>query len=148
MTPADHAGKSHEFRVRSRAENARERLLRDWYGKGLASREIEANQKREQAVGSLVDELLRSWNREDRIILRKLMDRWAEIVGAEFQKHTLPLGIERKVLLVEVFNAVIAFKLKGPEAKRTLLEHVKEVAGDEVDDIRFVAGGRSSTRPG
>lgn len=146
-TPADHAGRSHEYRRRSRAENAREDLLAAWYGEDLAPREIEAHQRPAVNLNTVVDQLLNKWNMADRIVLRRLVERWGEVVGAAFRKHTQPRRLEDKTLDIEVMNTVVMYKLDNPQVRQVLLQKVREIAGDEVEAIRFVVGGQSTSRP-
>ena len=141
LTPRDNTRRGHHRRRRSGAEERREQALRDWYGNDMAAAEVEANQGREQNVASVVNGLLTSWNMADRIVLRELVDRWSEVVGAAFARHTQPSTLRNRVLEIEVYNSVIRFQLEG--AKKELLRKAKEVAGEEVQGIRFIAGGRS-----
>ncbi len=145
LKPKQFADRSHVWRRRSRSERGAEDLLRAWYGDNMGGFEIERHQGREKHVSDLVDAMLQDWNMDDRVVLRNLMEKWDEIIGAEFKKYTIPGLLEDKVLSIEVFNTVIIMKLRNVQAQ--LLARIKEFAGDEVEEIRFIPGGRSSRRP-
>jgi len=142
MTPKDHHRKSHGYRVRSSEENARERLMKTWYGDDCGHLEIEAKQSKEKSVNEVLDTLFQKWNMDDKVILRKLVSEWDKVVGVEFSKYTKPRTLENKLLNIEIFNSLIRFKLEPMKAD--ILERVQELAGDEVQEIRFSAGGKSS----
>ncbi|MCJ8328492.1 MAG: DUF721 domain-containing protein [Lentisphaeria bacterium] len=141
MAPKDHHKKSHGYRVRSSEENARERLMKSWYGDN-GYLEIEAKQSKEKSVNEVLDTLFQKWNMDDKVTLRKLVSEWDKVVGIEFSKYASPRSLENKLLNVEIFNSLIRFKLEP--LKADILERVKAIAGDEVQDIRFIAGGISS----
>ena len=106
---------------------------------------MESLQKPEQAVGDLVDGLLKKWDMTDRIALRELVDQWEEVVGSAFAPYTMPAAIYDGKLVVEVFNAVVLHRIKPVENE--VLAKAREIAGDEVWTIQFTAGGRSTSRP-
>lgn len=146
-TPADYAQRRGEYRRRSPAEVAREELLADWYGTDLAPLEIEAHQRAALDVSTVVDQLLGQWNLQDRVVLRQLVDRWGEVVGTAFRPHTQPRCLENRTLSIEVLNTVALNKLDQPQVRQVLLQKVRAVAGAAVTAIRFVPGGRSTSRP-
>ena len=92
----------------------------------------------------MVDDLLRRWHCDDRIVLREIVDQWSTIIGAEFASHTQPRAIHDKVLLIDVFNTVVRPRLEY--IKDEVRQRVVDLAGGEVTDIRFVVGGTTPNR--
>ena len=76
-----------------RRQAQRERAYRDWFGDDYYALELEATQDRASRLGDLLDGILEGLDTEDRRTVRKLVDRWSEIVGVEIARHTAPRAI-------------------------------------------------------
>ena len=145
LAPKDHISKSHQYRRRSINERAVEQVMRDWYGERIGAFEIEKRQSKEKEMNEVVDDLLLSWKREDKIHLRHIIDRWDKIIGAEFARSTRPRNLYEGVLTIEVFNPTVRYKLNL--VKRVVQQQIMDNADVEIKEVRFITGGQSSARP-
>jgi predicted nucleic acid-binding Zn ribbon protein len=124
---------------------AREDLLGDWYGEDVAPLEIETRQAPPQGVGILIDQVLHDLNQGDKVLLRRLLAAWPELVGAAICQVTSPQSIRGKVLYVEVSDATWRFRLQSVIAD--LNQRVATFSDRQVTSVRLSPGGRTATRP-
>jgi hypothetical protein len=141
LKPKTHYTKSHVYRQRTRMERGMESVMRDFFG-AHAPGEIEQHQGNAQEMKPIINDLLSEWRGDDSVALRTLVERWHEVIGVVYKKHTRPGLLENGVLHIEVFHAALLANLKHMEAE--ILEKVQALVGDEVTAIRVVPGGRSS----
>ena len=82
LTPKEHARKSGFYRVRSRKERQRERLLTDWFGDvDVADAEIGAHKRDGDLLGDVCDSVLAGLDTPNRRSMRLLMDGWESVAG-------------------------------------------------------------------
>ena len=137
----------HQFRYRRRSERDRERLLREWYGNHQhAALEIEIQQKREQKIDAILENVLQPYQTESKRLLRKIITAWADIVGAEVQRHSTPRRLDRHVLYVEISNAPWFYQLNN-YAKPEILKKLQVFNNRYIRDLRFIPGGVNSDQP-
>ena len=145
MTPKDHRDKNHVYRCRSREELANESLMKAWFGNEMGQLEIEHLQSRERPIGEVMDSLFQSWNQEDRVELRQIIEKWEDIIGAEYARSTRPRRILNQTLEVEVFNQAVRFKLNM--VKPMLVKQILERVNSSINNVTFITGGQSTSRP-
>lgn len=144
LTPRDGARQGGEYRRRSRREVAREELLGEWYGDEVAPLEIESRQAPAQGVGPLIDQVLQDLDQGDKVLLRRLLAAWPELVGAEICRVTSPQSIRGKTLYVEVADATWRFRLQSVIAD--LNQRVAKFSAQQVTSVRLSPGGRTAAR--
>jgi hypothetical protein len=146
MTPTELANRSKEWRRRSRTENRRETAMIDFYGADAAL-EIESHQRREQRIDKLLGEVLHDLNVGDKLMVRTLVERWNDIVGAEFARHTAPCSINHRILHVEVSHPAVHHRLQPFTDE--ILRRVQHVIASDTDitQVKLVAAGRTAGSP-
>ncbi len=143
MTPSDHAANDKGWRRLSRRERQREELMLDWYGEDDGPREIEAHQAPSEQLGQVLNRVFHDLNMDDKVLLRKIIDNWPQLVGAEIACHTAPEIIQRDTLLVAISDASWRFRLQSQ--LRYLGQKLAEFTDGEVRSVKLVTGGRSAT---
>jgi hypothetical protein len=146
MTPTELANRSKEWRRRSRTENRREAAMGDFFGSDAAL-EIEAHQRREQRIDALIGDVMSDLNMGDKLLVRTLLERWNDIVGAEFARHTAPCSIEYRTLHVEVSHPAVHHRLQPFTDE--ILRRVQHIIGSNTDvtQVKLVAAGRTAGSP-
>jgi len=144
LTPRDGFRQGADNRRRSRREVAREELLGEWYGEDVAPLEIEQRQAPPRPVGPLLDQLLLDLNQGDKVLLRRVLAAWPELVGSEICRVTSPQSIRDRTLFVEVSDATWRFRLQSviPD----LNQRVAKFSEKQLTQVRLVPGGRTATR--
>ena len=132
-------------RYRNNSDKVCERLYNDWYGPEMAMAEIESRQSPSQNMAHLVNEVLISLDRDDFTLLRKIVDKWKDIVGPDIRYHASPRRIKDKILFIEVHNTSWRFHLEM-NFKSEILKLIQEVSNDHIIELRFVTGGKTKRR--
>jgi hypothetical protein len=99
-------------------------------------------ERRTLAVGSAIEDFLRSFDAKGALRYVNLWDSWAEVVGEEVASMARPLGRRGRSLVLESEDPMVAQHLTflAPE----ILGAVNRFLGEPLfDDVRFeLAGGR------
>ena len=76
-----------------------DQVLRDWYGDEHGMLEVETKQPPERKIDNVLDDIFDFLDKDDRVILRKILDSWPELVGQEIYHHASPRKINNKILV-------------------------------------------------
>lgn len=116
--------------------------MRDWYGEKRAALEIESSQPPASQLNELLDTVVYAMDREHFLLLRRIVDRWQNLVGPVVCHSALPRKIIGNVLYIEVIDSAWLFHLER-NFKADIQKAVRSLTKDRVEEIRFVPGGRS-----
>ena len=141
------AGKTHFSRRVSKLERAREDALKDWLGPGLARTEILAHQHGAVLAGAVLGQILADLHVGPPPVLRELQQGWDKIVGADVARRSFPAALQGERLIVEVRDSTWLYVLERVQ-KQEILAKARALSNGQVQDIRFVAGGRRPQEPG
>ena len=142
MDRRDHRNRSGRSRGASKREWARERLMRDWYGRAQGSAEIRAHQRAAAPIERVVNSVLSKFRSRSAVMLDDLQNHWADIVGADVARYTAPVSIFRNLLRVEVQNDTWRFVLES-ERKQDIIKKVHASTGGSITNVALVAPGRT-----
>lgn len=139
-------GKTHFARRPSRREQARERLLKDWYGSDRGRIEIMARQSHGRPIAGVVGEILANMPRNEPALLERLRQHWPELVGRDVAAQTRPAALDHGWLQIEVANSTWRFILER-EHKSSVDKRLRAFAEGRLTGIRFVPAGRYMATP-
>lgn len=135
---------THEARRRSAPRQEREQVLGDWFGEALAEAEIECHQQPVRSLGELLPGALQEMNLAEKVLLRRLLDQWAEIVGPDNARRCRPGMIRKGELCLEVAEAAWMFLLRQSLPELTKL--VQDFSQGELRSVRLVPANRANAR--
>lgn len=88
------------------------------------------------SVGEALQEFFRQFHLQGKLDEVQLMNRWAEVAGANVQAYTRSLQIRRRILYVQVSSSALANNLAL--SRRDLVRRLNQSVGASViDDIQF-----------
>lgn len=137
----DRSGYTHFGRRPSYRERRREQAIKDWFGTDEARGFIRDHQKPPEHISEIMGDVLSSIGMRRQALLEELMDNWTDIVGADIARKSYPCRLMQSRLDIEVDNPSWLYILRTTHAA-TILQRVKEHAGDTITEIRFVPAGR------
>lgn len=92
--------------------------------------------KNEYSLKEVLDELIKSYRLEGKLLETKVINSWEKVVGGIFAKHTTHLSIKNKILYVKVDSSVLRSELSMARTK--LVDSLnKEVGQKVIEDIIF-----------
>ena len=133
---------THHYRRRTKDERIRQQLLYDLYGHEMGHLENETSQPKSNSIQFLMNGVLDSLDRGDKVLLRKLVDKWGDIVGPELQPHAAPRYIKNQILYVEVNHASWLFQIER-FLKNEIESLVRTHSDSRINSVRFIPGGRT-----
>ncbi|MBN2615215.1 MAG: DUF721 domain-containing protein [Bacteroidales bacterium] len=90
----------------------------------------------EYTLQEVLQELLKAYRIEDKLLEAQLISSWEKVVGGIFAKHTQRLQIKNRILFVSLDSAALRSELAMARSK--LVEMLnKEVGNKVIDDIVF-----------
>ncbi|MCK5802034.1 MAG: DUF721 domain-containing protein [Lentisphaeria bacterium] len=143
----DNCERRHRGRRPSGRERRREEALGDWYGKERATEEFALLRGPLKQVSELVDAVLDDVGAQPNILVEKLGNCWADVVGRDASRNCHPTVMRDGVLFVEVKSAPWLYMLERQQ-KTAVLERVNTFSRGEIKDVRFVAAGRYNRNGG
>jgi predicted nucleic acid-binding Zn ribbon protein len=90
----------------------------------------------EHTLKQVIDELIKSYNLDDKLKETNLTDCWGKIVGKMIAKHTNNLFLHKKILYVKLDSAALRNELSFSKQKIIKLIN-KEVKEDIIEQIVF-----------
>ena len=129
---------------RKRHRNSYEQVFKDWYGDELGGLEIESYQTREQKLDTVLDDVLSYLDKDDQVLLRKILDEWPTLIGDEIGHFTSPRKIYNKVLYIEVYDTAWLFNLER-NLKPEIQKLIQKITNHKIVGIRFIPGGKTKT---
>lgn len=98
-------------------------------------------------TGALLSQLFRRNEWLAPVKQAEVIDRWAELAGAQVAQHAQPLHVDQGVLVVQCDSTAWATQLRA--IRSTLLGVIADrVPGAEIDDLRVLNPGAPSWRHG
>ncbi|HAV43558.1 TPA: hypothetical protein DCX15_06050 [bacterium] len=103
---------------------------------------IKKNKKRDfEKIGSILERTIKNLGLEHQIEKEMIFQVWKDVVGEEINKHTKPLSLQKKMLVVEVdsptWNNELNLQKKGIKKK------INQIIGKNViKDIYLKIGSR------
>ena len=119
-------------------------VLKDWYGKERAGREMVSYCPPADALGSLLDGIMSKALPPEEIELLKIKNEWAQIAGADLARICEPISIKEGIVEIAVSHPAWLQELRGPVKKRLIANINHAAQKDFCRDLRFVPGGRTA----
>ncbi len=119
-----------------------EQVLNDWYGDKRGMLEIEIQQQREKKLEEVLDDVMKSIDKDDNVLMRKILDQWEHIVDKAIYHNSTPRKIYNKILYIEVFDAAWRFNLER-NFKMEILELIQRISKLRITGIRFIPVGKT-----
>ncbi len=116
--------------------------MREWFGDDMTSCELKWLPRRDRGIAEVMDEVLDSLDKDENILLRKIVDRWNELFAHEICSHSAPRMIRGKKLYIEVVDPSWMFHMEN-NLKLEIQTIIQQVTNNKVNSIRFVPGGRT-----
>lgn len=92
--------------------------------------------KNEYSLKEVLDQLVKAYRLEGKLLETKVINSWEKVVGGIFAKHTSHLSIKNGILYVKLDSAVLRSELSMARSK--LVESLnKEVGQKVIEDIIF-----------
>ncbi len=132
------------MRKNTRYRYSYEQAFRDWYGQEMGSLEIESYQIREKKLATVLDDVLGDLDKDDRALLRKILDEWPKLVSPEINHVSSPRKIYHKILYIEVYDAAWRFNLER-NFKSEIQKLIQRATNHRIVSIRFIPGGKTRT---
>ena len=101
--------------------------------------------KLETKLENVLDEVLASLDKDEYILLRRIIDRWEALVGSEINYYATPRNIRYKCLYIEVKNSSWHFRLER-NFKPEIQALIRRVTDQRIQRIRFVPAGKTRFR--
>lgn len=117
-------------------------LMRDWYGDSSPSVMMDflpETQSISDVMGRVSKRLFPSYLMN----LQRVKREWASIAGARAASFSEPSFLSEGVLNIEVSHPAYRSALDSSAVKNALLEKIRAITGDAVNELRFIPGGRS-----
>ena len=126
-----------EWRMPSKREMSREELLGAWLGEEREPSVLADLRPMKADMESLVGEALASVGQEDMLVLTKLQDNWADIVGEDNAKVSRPLSLFRGSLRIRVLNPSLVFMFER-QLKSAFLSAIGSRTNGYVTKLVFI----------
>jgi len=126
-----------EWRMPSKREMSREELLGAWLGEEREPSVLADLRPMKADMESLVGEALASVGQEDMLVLTKLQDNWADIVGEDNAKVSRPLSLFRGSLRIRVLNPSLVFMFER-QLKSAFLSAISGRTNGYVTKLVFI----------
>ena len=108
-------------------------------GSLLAEMEIKKNKSKFVHIGSIIDDVLKSYRREPDGELLRVWHVWDSIVGDIISKNTKPAAFKGRILLVHVTSSTWVHQLQF--LKEEMIAKLNEALGKSlIDDLKFKIG--------
>ena len=126
-----------EWHMPSKREMSREELLGAWLGEEREPSVLADLRPMKADMESLVGEALASVGQEDMLVLTKLQDNWADIVGEDNAKVSRPLSLFRGSLRIRVLNPSLVFMFER-QLKSAFLSAISGRTNGYVTKLVFI----------
>ena len=133
----DSGGRTGEWRVPSRREASREDVLGDWLGDERQPSVFADLRPMKTDMEAMIHDVLSEVGQKDMLVLTKLQDSWAEIVGVDNAKMSRPLSLVHGCLRVRVLNSSFKFMFER-QLKPKFLVAVQNGTDGYVEKLEFV----------
>jgi len=101
--------------------------------------EIKKNKSKFVHIGSIIDDVLKSYSREPDGELLRVWHVWDSIVGDIISKNTKPAAFKGRILLVHVTSSTWVHQLQF--LKEEMIAKLNEALGKSlIDDLKFKIG--------
>ena len=108
-------------------------------GSLLAEMEIKKNKSKFVHIGSIIDDVLKSYRREPDGELLRVWHVWDSIVGDVISKNAKPAAFKGRILLVHVTSSTWVHQLQF--LKEEMIAKLNEALGKSlIDDLKFKIG--------
>lgn len=102
--------------------------------------EPSARPDRAQAVGEVLQTVMRKMGLDDRLTESQILTAWKEIVGDWFAMHTCPSRLSNGVLFVQVIQATVHYELDRVWKPRILEKLKARFGARKIRDVKFRVG--------
>src|SRR5689334_9408882 len=102
------------------SESLRKKMIAEWRGFPEVSGPLD-NYK---SVGDLLTKVLPKLGLKDRLNEQQIMEAWREIVGDFLAQHSLPIGLNGGILIVQVVQPSVRYELDRTW-KRAILDKLQ-----------------------
>jgi len=119
------------------------KMLHEWHGSENANGAVSQFLPKAESLNDVLKRVMEKHVHPSVFALERLRQNWTEIAGVDNARHSIPIFIKEKVLLVEVAHPIYRMGLDSPTVKKQILSKIHAVLGEELcNEIKFDPPGR------
>ncbi|GEM_PF-745059 len=123
-------------------------MMKEWYGEDAGRGEMLKHLPQFQSIGDVMSRVTGKTLPKSVWFFSQIAASWSTIAGSVAEKHTIPVSLFEKTLLVEIAHPAYLMALNTPRVKNAILARVADLIGEgHCTSVQFVPCGRKARTP-